>query len=105
MDQDVERVVQKCDASQSLKKAPAQAPLHSWEWTSSPWERLHVDYAGSFIGKMFLILVDSHSKWMEVYPVIHATYIVTIEKLRSYFSTHGLPKILVADNATCFESE
>lgn len=48
MDQDVERVVQKCDASQSLKKAPAQAPLHSWEWTSSPWERLHVDYAGTF---------------------------------------------------------
>lgn len=54
---------------------------------------------------MFLILVDSHSKWMEVYPVIHAAYIVTIEKLRNYFSTHGLPKILVADNATCFESE
>ncbi|KAI7797170.1 hypothetical protein IRJ41_014565, partial [Triplophysa rosa] len=105
MDQDVEKVGQNCDVCQSLKKAPAQAPLHPWEWTSSPWERLHVDYAGPFLGKMFLILVDSHSKWMEVYPVIHATSTVTIEKLRSCFSTHGLPKMLVSDNATCFKSE
>ncbi|KAI7802842.1 hypothetical protein IRJ41_020318 [Triplophysa rosa] len=105
MDQDVEKVGQNCDVCQSLKKAPAQAPLHPWEWTSSPWERLHVDYAGPFLGKMFLILVDSHSKWMDVYPVIHATYTVTIEKLRSCFSTHGLPKMLVSDNATCFKSE
>ncbi|XP_039543047.1 uncharacterized protein K02A2.6-like [Pimephales promelas] len=104
MDQDVERVVQNCEVCQRFQKAPAQAPLHPWEWPSSPWERLHVDYAGPFLERMFLILVDSHSKWMEVYPVTHATSRITIEKLRMCFSTHGLPKMLVSDNGTCFTS-
>lgn len=105
MDQDVERVVQNCEVCQSCKKAPAQAPLHPWEWPGSPWERLHVDYAGPFLGKMFLILVDSHSKWLEIYPVTHATSQITIMKMRQCFSTHGLPKMIVTDNGTCFTSE
>ncbi|RXN33535.1 putative protein K02A2.6-like protein [Labeo rohita] len=105
MDQDVEKVVQTCEMCQRFKKAPAQAPLHPWEWPGSPWERLDVDYAGPFLGRMFLVLVDSHSKWMEVYPTMHATSQITIEKLRLCFSTHGLPKMLVSDNGSCFTSE
>ncbi len=62
MDQDVEKVVQNCKVCRSFQKAPAQAPLHPWEWPGSPWERLHVDYTGPFLGRMFLVLVDSHSK-------------------------------------------
>lgn len=105
MDQDVEKVVQNCEVCQSFKKAPAQAPLHPWEWPGSPWERLHIDYAGPFMGKMYLVLVDSHSKWMEVYPTMHATSQVTVEKLRMCFSTHGLPKMVVSDNGPCFTSQ
>ncbi|KAI2648573.1 hypothetical protein H4Q32_018706 [Labeo rohita] len=105
MDQDVEKVVQTCEMCQSFKKGLAQAPLHPWEWSGSPWEQLHVDYAWPFLGRMFLVLVDSHSKWMEVYPTMHATSQITIEKLRRCFSTHGLPKMLVSDNGSCFTSE
>lgn len=85
MDQDVERVVTECEICQSFRKAPTRAPLHPWEWPSSAWERLHIDYAGPFLGRMFLILVDSLLKWMEVYPVMHATSQITIEKLRMCF--------------------
>lgn len=104
MDQDVERVVNHCEACQWHSKSPATAPLHPWEWPEKPWTRLHVDYAGPFLGKMFLVLVDSHSKWMDVYSVKTATTQVTLEKLRQSFSIHGLPKMLVSDNATCFTS-
>lgn len=69
MDQDAEREVHQCDACQQNSKSPSAAPLHPWEWPEKPWTRLHVDYAGPFLGKMFLVLVDSHSKWMDVYPV------------------------------------
>ncbi|KAI2668897.1 Transposon Tf2-6 polyprotein [Labeo rohita] len=93
------------ESCQRFKKAPAQAPLHPWEWPGSPRERLHVDYTEPFLGRMFLILVDSHSKWMEVYPTMHATSQITIEKLRLCFSTHGLPKMLVSDNGSRFTSE
>ena len=30
-----------------------------------PWERVHVDF-GEKNGKMFLVVADSHSKWLEV---------------------------------------
>ena len=31
-----------------------------------PWSRIHLDYAGSFLGKVFLIIVNTHSKWIDV---------------------------------------
>ena len=53
---------------------------------------------------MLLIVVDAYSKWLEVKPVSSATSSVTIEQLRSIFSTHGLPEVLVTDNGTSFTS-
>lgn len=54
---------------------------------------------------MFLIIVDAHSKWIDVYPTNSATSQVTIEKLRQCFSTHGLPQTIVSDSGTCFTSQ
>lgn len=64
-----------------------------------------MDYAGPFFGKMFLILVDAHSKWIDAYPVNSATTATTLECLRNSFSTHGIPEMMVSDNAQCFVSE
>ena len=55
-------------------------------------------------GLMFLILVDTYSKWMEVVPVKSATSQTAIEKLRTIFVTHGLPGMLVSDNGSVFNS-
>ena len=75
-----------------------------WEWPSKPWTRLHIDHAGPFTGKMFLVIVDSHSKWLEVRIVQSVTSSSTIQELRSVFATHGLPEIIVSDNGTAFTS-
>lgn len=68
MDQDIEREVSVCQECQENRKAPQNAPLHPWEWPERPWLRIHIDYAGPFLGRMFLVIVDAHSKWLEVYP-------------------------------------
>ena len=65
-----------------IKKAPAQVPLHPWEWPEHPWFKVHADYAGPFKGKMFLLLVDAHSKWLEVHMVDSSTSAATIEKMK-----------------------
>ena len=44
---------------------PAVTPLQPWEWTQRPWSRVHMDHAGPFCGKMFLIIVDAYSKWTD----------------------------------------
>lgn len=63
-----------------------------------------MDYAGPYIGKMFFVAVDAHSKWLEVEIVPSASTAVTISKLRSMFATHSLPHILVSDNGVAFTS-
>ena len=30
--------------------------------------RLHLDFAGPFLGKMYLVLIVAHSKWIEEFP-------------------------------------
>ena len=104
IDADLETKVKQCAACQANRKSPPEAPLHPWEWPSKPWSRLHVDFAGPFMGRTFLILVDAHSKWLEVVPVSTPSSQQAIKALRHIFSTHGLPEVLVTDNGSAFTS-
>ena len=103
IDRDLEKV-KACDACQQLRHSPAQAPLHPWEFPKQPWDRLHADFAGPFQGKMFLVVINAFSKWLEVSSLSAATSTVTIQHLRSMFATHGLPRSLVTDNGPQFTS-
>jgi hypothetical protein len=104
MDEAIESTVNKCQLCQENQKSPNPVMVHPWEWPNSPWTRVHADYAGPLEGKMFLILVDAYSKWLEVDIDPSATTQNTIQKLRSIFVTHGLPEVLVTDNGTAFTS-
>ena len=104
LDSDIEKTAKSCLTCQENQKIPAKAPLHPWEWPDVPWFRLHADYAGPFCGKMFLLVIDAHSKWLDVHCVQSATSAVTIDKLRSSFATHGIPNTLVTDNGSVFTS-
>ena len=69
-----------------------------------PWPKLHVDYTGPIQGKYFLVMVDAYSKWIDIAVVNTPTPAATAEKLRSFFVTHGLPKLVESDNGPCFTS-
>ena len=57
------------------------------------------------MGKMFLIFVDSYSKWFEVEMMPSITIEVTIANLRDMFPRYGIPQQLVSDNGSQFTSE
>ena len=63
-----------------------------------------MDFAGPFLGKMFLILVDAHSKWIDVRVMSKITSSDTIFQLKAIFATHGLPDMIVTDNGPSFTS-
>jgi hypothetical protein len=107
LDQEIEEQVKQCGKCQQNQKAPAEAPLHPWEWPGQPWSQVHIDYAGPYKGEMFLVLIDSirsYSKWLEIHVMKSTTSTATIEKLREIFAIHGLPKTVVSDNGTNFSS-
>ena len=105
MEKDIESSVSSCTECQMLQSTPPVAPLQPWKWPTRPWARLHLDFAGPLFGKMFLVLIDAHSKWIEVFPTNSSTSTVVIEHLRTVFARFGLPETIVSDNGSCFVSE
>lgn len=82
---------------------PKKVPLHPWVWITRPFQRVHVDFCED-CKQQFLILIDSHSKWVEFKPMKKITVERTIEKLRLIFAEHGLPEQLVSENGPQFKS-
>ena len=87
------------------KQAPPAAPLSPWSWPTKPWQRVHLDFAGPFLNKMYLLAVDAHSKWPEVFEMSQTTSLKTISVLRHLFAKYGLPEQIVSDNGPQFISE
>ena len=104
MDKEIEHYVKECSDCQSTQKEPPSVPLHPWTWPERPWSRVHIDYAGPLEGKMFLLIMDAHSRWMEIHVTNTASSMATIELLRRSFATLGLPEVVVSDNGTAFTS-
>ena len=95
---DIEQTVQSCTNCAVMSRDPQKVPLHSWDFPRKPWQRLHLDYAVYFKGKMWLILIDAYSKWPEVHEMFETTSKTTIQQLRKIFAVQGLPELIVTDN-------
>ena len=92
LDTEIERHVKDCNTCQIYSRQPPVAPLHPWEWPGRTWHRIHIDYAGPFEGRMLLIIVDAHSKFIDAHIVLSSTTSVPLTKLRQTFSFNtGLP--------------
>ena len=105
MDKDIETQARACLPCQEQKANAPAIPLHPWQWPTAPWKRIHVDFAGPFLGKMYLIVIDAHSKWPEVVVMPSTTSTKTTEALESVFAKYGLPEQLVSDNGPQFTSQ
>ena len=101
---DIENTVHHCSECQQHQPTPPVALLHPWAWPTRPWACLHLDYAGPVQGKMVLVLIDAHSKWIEAVCTLSATSSAVIEELRTLFAQFGIPETIVTDNGFCFVS-
>jgi len=97
IDKELEQLAGSC--YKCLQKRPNPEPiLHSWDWPSKPWKRIHINFAGPFFDRMFFIVIDAHSKWPEVVQMTKTTSTATINALNTIFSRCGYPEQLVSDN-------
>ncbi|KAL5510826.1 hypothetical protein EMCRGX_G006432 [Ephydatia muelleri] len=51
-----------------------------------------------------MVVVDAHSKWLDVAVVTTPSSQQAIKILRNLFATHGLPEMVVSDNGSAFTS-
>ena len=103
MDYDIEERVQQCSSCQLNQEAPAKAPLQPWSWPTRPWARVHINFAGPMEGgKMYLVVIDAHSKWLEVVSMGVCSALTTIQALRTLFAQFRIPETIVSDNGPQF---
>lgn len=61
-----------------------------------------MNFAGPVQGKIIMVVIDSHSKWIEA---TSSTSHTAIQLSRTLFAQFGLPEVVVSDNGPCFVSE
>ena len=102
IDVDIEQYVKACKDCATAARDPVRVPLQQWEMPLRPWQRVHIDYAGPFKGKMWLLLIDAFSKWPEIHEMRATTAKATIDKLKHIFAAQGLPEHIISDNGPQF---
>ena len=99
-------LIQECTSGMHLRVCAVPLDcIRSKPCRTSSGQRVHVDFAKPFQGTVFLLAVDAHSKWPEVFIMQSTTADKTIEVLRHLFSAHGLPEQVVTDNSPQFISD
>ena len=56
IDKWIEEVVHSCAACQKVTNDPPVAPLYPWLWPNKLYRRIHIDFAGPFLKRMFLLV-------------------------------------------------
>ncbi|KAK9701293.1 Integrase zinc binding domain [Popillia japonica] len=104
IDNDIEGYTKRCEPCQLNQKASVPVPYTPWSKTNKNWKRVHIDFF-HYMSNTFLIIVDSHSKFLDIHLMNGTNAKNTIGKLRSTFSYFGLPEELVSDNGPPFNGE
>ncbi|XP_039277032.1 uncharacterized protein K02A2.6-like [Nilaparvata lugens] len=102
INEDIGNTCNNCSNCINTQNNPGKVQTHFWEYPYHPWERIHVDFAGPFMGHIFFIVVDAHSKWIEVEIVNNTSARSAILILEKLFCRYGFPCTLVSDNASAF---
>jgi len=103
MSQQIAEMVRQCE--QCRKHASVQqAPLLRSEFPSRPWEKLGSDLF-YYKEKWYLLVVDYHSRFVEIALLDQLTSATVINHMKSMFARHGVPELVVSDNGTQYSSE
>ena len=65
IDSGIEALVKSCTTYLNLKNDPPPSPLYPWKYPEKVWDRICVDFA-VYKSKIFLVLEDDYSKWLEI---------------------------------------
>lgn len=93
-----------CHIYRQLRPSPTWAPL-TWKFPPTSIHTLHIDLLGPINNQIVLVVVDAHTKWVEVYDVnTYTRSAPLIERLYDFMSRYGLPHTIVCDNGAAFTS-
>lgn len=105
IDEAVEAMCRCCAVCAAEADAPPRRPPAPWPYPNQPWARIHADFLGPIDGKLYLVVVDARTKWLEVFNIPSTSAHHVISKFSELFGRWGVAKQLVTDNGPPFTSK
>ncbi|XP_031347958.1 uncharacterized protein K02A2.6-like isoform X1 [Photinus pyralis] len=105
LDEEIEKMGKSCLPCLKTMDNPQKSIPTPWNRTERPWQRIHMDFCGPINNVYYLIIIDSYSKWPEIFKMKNITTEMTIDKLRDTFCRWGIPDCVVSDNGPSLVSK
>ena len=103
IDKHIERIVKDCANCAKVANESAKSVCHPWSWPTKAMDKIYINYF-EYNENVYLMMVDSYSKWMDVKVTNKIVCINAIKCLKHWFSVYGLPKQIISNNQSHFKS-
>lgn len=78
INKDILDFVQNCIRHQGSRRNEEKFPLFLWSLPSKSWTLLNIDFSGPLQNKMWLVVVDAYSRWLEANATTSRNRITTL---------------------------
>jgi len=102
LSQQVEDLVKGCRTCVMNAKQPKE-PLEPTEFPTTAWDKVATDLM-DFKGSQYLVVIDYHSRFIELALLESTTSKAIINHMKSIFARHGIPTTVVSDNGPQYSS-
>ena len=107
MRQDIRKFIAHCPACQKMSQI--NLPIHTIKYIASTYqtmECLNIDFVGPYPDKGYLlVIIDTFTRWIELYPSEDATAKAALEGLLQHFGRYGCPRLIRSDRGPHFANE
>ena len=103
MANDIQTLISSCPTCMTKRPSNPKEPLKPHDIPSRPWQKVATDIF-LWNKRYFMVTVDYYSRFWEIDELSNTTSTSVIRKLSAHFARHGIPEILMSDNATCYMS-
>ena len=101
---DVKQYIRECPCCQKMSQI--KIPINAYKYTTStyrPMECLNIDFIGPYPDKGYVLnIIDTFTRWVELYPVPHATAEEACKCLLIHFGRYGSPTVIRSDKGAHF---
>ena len=97
-----------CQKNKQKRKDLYEDPLQPWgSLETVPFRTLHIDHKGPLYPSSSgfehcLVVVDTFSQFIQVYPVKSTSMLHTIEAMENWILTFRIPRLIVYDRGSAF---
>jgi hypothetical protein len=105
--QDVRKFIAQCPACQKMSQI--NLPINAIKYIASTYhtmECLNIDFVGPYPDNGYvLVIIDTFTRWIELYPSVDATAKSALEGLIQHFGRYGCPRAIRSDRGPHFANE